>query len=79
MLVIHVPERRLPQDARDVGQLEEHEQVAARADRAADHAQEVSRARDVLERVAAQDAVGLEVRVLLAVQVADEHEALAAG
>src|SRR5690606_35081872 len=69
VLVVDVPERALVEDALDVGQLEQHDRVEPVADAVADHPHEPGHVGDVLERVPADDRVGLQRPEALVVEL----------
>ena len=76
MLVVDVPERPLLQDPLHVGKLEEHVDVAPVADRLAHQPDEIEDRRDVLQRVATAHVIGVQMRILRPVEVADEADAI---
>ncbi len=75
MLVVHVPEGRLLEDPLHVRQLEQHDGLAPLPDRRPNGPHELADRRDVLERVAAHHGVGVQVRVVLGVEVRDPVDA----
>src|SRR6185437_8058554 len=74
MLVIDVPERTLLEDPLHVRQLEEDIHMGTVTDGRAHQADEVQHRRDVLERVTTTNVVSVQVRILRAIEVANEGD-----
>ncbi len=74
MLVVDVPEGKLTQDARDVGNLKEGDCVPAVSQGASHHAHELLSRLDMFEGVPATHEVGGQVRILLGIEIGDEGD-----
>src|SRR5581483_1459846 len=79
VFVVNVPEHPVLKNSLHVGKLEEDVDVAPVADRLPHQPHEVAHRSDVLERVAAADVIGLKMRVLRAVEIADELDTAGRG
>ena len=72
MFVVDIPESSFPQNSRNIGNLKEHECFEPRADRSANHVEELTRRCDVFENMPAHDKVWLVIGILLGIEVRNE-------
>src|ERR1700674_3230820 len=74
MLVIDIPERIVPENAAEIGNLEKDKGVSPLSDGSSDGLDEPSRVVDVLERHFAADDVGVDIGIGLTVKVLDKDQ-----